>query len=67
MIKNYQLFKESINSLIQNSGLDVGIVYFILKDIFKEIEVLYYSQINREIIEESKEENSKTIEESSDK
>ena len=63
MIKNYQLFKESINKLIQKSGLDVGIVYFILKDIFKEIEALYYSQINRELIEESKEKN----EESSDK
>ena len=57
MIKNYQILKESINSIIQNSGLDVGIVYFIFKDIFREIEALYYSQINRELIEESKEEN----------
>lgn len=54
MIKNYQLFKETINSLIQNSGLDIGIVYFILKDIFQDIEKLYYAQINKELIEEQK-------------
>ena len=56
MIKDYQIFKESINGIIQRSGLDIGAVYFILKDIFREIETLYYSQINREIMEESKEE-----------
>lgn len=67
MIKDYQILKESINSIIQKSGMDVGAVYFILKDIFREIETLYYSQINREIIEESKEENKEVIEESSDK
>lgn len=67
MIKNYQLLKESINALIQKSGMDIGAVYFILKDIFREIETLYYSQINREIMEESKEENKEIIEESADK
>ena len=66
MIKNYQILKDSINSIIQKSGLDIGVVYFILKDIFKDIEALYYSQINRELIEESKEEQ-KAVEESSDK
>ena len=34
MIKNYQIFRETINSTIKNSGLDIGIVYFILKSIF---------------------------------
>ena len=53
MIKNYQILKESINTVIQKSELDIGAVYFILKDIFKEVEVLYYSQINRELAEES--------------
>ena len=67
MIKNYQLLKESINALIQKSGMDIGAVYFILKDVFREIETLYYSQINREIMEESKEENKEIIEESADK
>ena len=63
MIKDYQILKESINGIIQKSGLDVGAVYFILKDIFREIEALYYSQINREIMEDSKEEQT-IIEES---
>lgn len=53
MIKNYQILKESINAVIQKSELDIGAIYFILKDIFKEVEVLYYSQINRELAEES--------------
>ena len=53
MIRNYQLFKEKINYVIQNSGLDIGAVYFILKDIFGEIEQLYYAQLNRECLEEA--------------
>lgn len=55
MIKNYQIFKESINKIIQNSGLDIGVVYFILKDIFREIETLYYSHLNRELMDETEE------------
>lgn len=53
MIKKYQIFKESINHVIRNSGLDIGAVYFILKDIFGEIEQLYYAQLNRECLEEA--------------
>ena len=64
MIKDYQILKESINGMIQKSGLDIGAVYFILKDIFREVENLYYSQINREIMEDSKEEQLEVIEES---
>ena len=55
MIKNYQIFKESINKIIQNSGLDIGVVYFILKDIFREIETMYYSYLNRELMDETEE------------
>lgn len=53
MIKNYQILKESINGIIQKSGLDIGAVYFIFKDIFRDIENLYYTQINQELIQES--------------
>lgn len=56
MIKNYQIFKETINSAIQNSGLDIGAVYFILKDALSCTEKLYYSQINRECMEEQQNE-----------
>lgn len=53
MIKDYQIFKEQINLAIQNSGLNIGIIYFILKDIFTNIEKLYYAQINRELMEQT--------------
>lgn len=53
MIKKYQIFKEKINYVIQNSGLDIGAVYFILKDTFSEIENLYYAQLNKECLEEA--------------
>ena len=53
MIKNYQILKESINGIIQKSGLDIGAVYFIFKDIFRDIETLYYTQINQELMSES--------------
>lgn len=65
MISKYQFFKETIKNTIQNSGLDIGIIYYILKDIFREIEALYFTQINREIAEESnniKEENEESSE-----
>ena len=57
MIKNYQILKESINGIIQKSGLDIGAVYFIFKDIFRDIENLYYTQINQELMQESEKEN----------
>ena len=64
MIKKYQIFKESINHVIQNSGLDIGAVYFILKDIFWEIEKLYYAQLNRECLEEAEKTESEIKQES---
>lgn len=63
MIKDYQLLKESITNLLQQSKLDIGIIYFILKDVFKEIETLYYTQINQELIEESNKQNKENEEE----
>lgn len=55
MIKNYQFFKETINKLIAESGLDIGAVYFIMKDTFNEIEKVYYSRLNSELLAEQKE------------
>ena len=56
MIKNYQMLKEQINYVIQNSGLDIGAAYFILKDILFNLERMYYAQINKEFLEESENE-----------
>ena len=53
MVKNYQILKEQINYAIQNSGLDIGAAYFILKDIFTDIAKMYYGQVNKELLEEA--------------
>lgn len=57
MVKNYQILKEQINYAISNSGLDIGAAYFILKDIFSDIERMYFGQINKEFLEESEKEH----------
>lgn len=54
MVKNYQILKEQINYAISNSGLDIGAAYFILKDILFNLEKMYYAQVNKEFLEESK-------------
>lgn len=64
MVKNYQILKEQINYAISNSGLDIGAAYFILKDIFSDVEKMYYAQINREFLEESKKKADETDKES---
>lgn len=65
MIKKYQIFKETVNNAIKDSNLDIGAVYFILKDIFSDIEKIYYAQINKELLEEAEKiNNDKTGEES---
>ena len=51
----YEKFKTAIHNVIQNSGLDVGMVYYILKDITGQMEVLYLQQIQKEA-KETKEE-----------
>lgn len=48
MIKNYEKFYQNVKNLIINSELDIGAVYFILKNIFIEIEAMYYQQIKIE-------------------
>lgn len=53
MVKNYQILKEQINYAINNSGLDIGAAYFIMKDILNNLEHLYYAQVNKECLEEA--------------
>lgn len=60
MTKNYQILKEKINYLITESGLDIGAAYFIMKDIMNNLEHLYYAEINKEFLEESKKKTSES-------
>lgn len=52
----YEKFKQTIQQIIQQSGLDVGIVYYILKDLTNEVHVLYLQQVQKEYIEEQNKE-----------
>lgn len=49
MIKNYEMLYQQIKNMIINSELDIGAIYFILKNIFIEIEAMYYQQVKIEI------------------
>ena len=40
MVKNYQILKEQINYSIENSGLDIGAAYLIMKVNIKNKETL---------------------------
>lgn len=53
MTKIYFLLREQIMKLISNSELNVGAVYYILKDILRDVELQYISQVNKELAEES--------------
>lgn len=52
MAKEYQIFKNSIKNFINEQKLDIGAIYFVLKDIFRDIEDQYFATINSEIMEE---------------
>ena len=41
-------FRKDLENLINNSGLTIDAVYFVLKDIMSEIDGLYREQIKRE-------------------
>lgn len=64
MTKHYQILKEKINRTLNESSLDIGAIYFIMKDIMNNIEHLYFAEINKEFIEEAKQNESESINES---
>lgn len=53
MIGKYETFKQTLLQYIQHCGLDVGIIYFVMKDIFKVVEDRYYSELHKEAIEQA--------------
>lgn len=52
----YELFKNQLEIVIQNSNLDVGAVLFILKDMLHTVEKMYNTQIQKELQEQNKKE-----------
>ncbi len=52
MVKDYFIFRNVIKENIQQSGLDIGVALFILKDIVSDLEKTCGDQIQREIAQE---------------
>lgn len=52
MVKKYEDFRNKIIDTINESGFNIGIVTYIMRDINREIEVAYQKQINRDLEEE---------------
>jgi len=48
-------FKKNLENLINNSKLPIAVVYFIIKDIYNEIEKLNIAYLNDIALKESKE------------
>ena len=63
MTKHYQILKEKVNRTLNESSLDIGAIYFIMKDIMNNIEHLYFAEINKEFMEEAKQNESNSTEE----
>lgn len=53
MVKKYEDFRNKIIDTINESGFDIGIVAYIMRDINREIETTYQKQITRELEEEN--------------
>lgn len=45
---NINIFKDNLVNLIGNSNLPIGVTYYILKDIFLEIQNIYNETLNKE-------------------
>lgn len=50
-----ELFKAKMNNLINNSGLNAGMVYYIMKDVVRTVEEGYYSAVEQTIMQKEKE------------
>lgn len=52
MVKKYEDFRNKLIEAINQSGLDIGAVTYILRDINREIEITYQRQLTIEIEKE---------------
>lgn len=49
MAKEYQILKQTFENVILNSPLDMGGIYYVLKDVYRDVENQYFDQINQEL------------------
>ena len=55
MLKDYQVLRETILNVMNNSPLDAGAIFYVFKDIMRDLESTYYAGINTELLKEQKE------------
>lgn len=53
MVKHYEDFRDRIINVINDSGLDIGMVTYIMRDVYREAETAYQKQVSKEIEEAS--------------
>lgn len=54
-----ETFRNNLLELINNSQLSLGTIYYILKDIYDEVEKLYYMDVNNQFLQEQAKEEEK--------
>jgi len=54
--------KEQISKALVDSQLPIDAIYFVMKDIFKDVEQLYYLELQKEIGKAQQKENKKESE-----
>ena len=52
MIKDYYVFENVMKSNIRECGLDIGVIYYIMKNILTDIQKEYESQVRLEAAQE---------------
>lgn len=50
-----EYLKQQLITNINNSQLPIGVAYYIIKDIFQEVEKTYYATLNKEAMENQEE------------
>ena len=54
-----ETFRNNLLELINSSQLSLGTIYYILKDIYNEVEKLYYMDVNNQFLQEQAKEEEK--------
>lgn len=54
MNKKYESFRNGVMYIIRSSGLDIGVIFYILKDLLREVEEIYSNTLQHEIEEEER-------------
>lgn len=52
MNKKYESFRNGVMYVMRTSGLELGAIFYILKDIMREVEEMYSNTLRQEVAEE---------------